>query len=412
MLYEHERKYDFTLQRENEVQVVDGGERGFFYECSGFHFLFSNTMNTPSVSAFTRRRFVQLSAGATAAALACPHLAAGGSAKTPRLGAVAYNYQYSLGLFAYKTRPGDRLDCLGFLEAVQKSGGQVAQFFGAMISDLDAATIKRVRARAEELGLAIEVQGGTALQPNYLKIMEQAAALGAKAIGCSFGMLLRPDKIATLEAWDAHLKICEARLRELAPHAQRLSLVIGVEDHLDFSLEDLHGLISRLNSPHVGVLFDVGNWLGTLDDPIEAAERLGPFTVMTHYKDFAVEEMPFGFRLTMVPLGCGSLDLPGITAALLKHLRPETNIAIEMMNGQQLDVKWLEKRFWLPYRNKPAADAAATLNHIRRQKISLPDLRRLADIDALPHAEHIAFEQRQSQRCIEYLKNLIASPNN
>ena len=52
--------------------------------------------------------------------------------------------------------------------------------------------------------------------------MQRAAALGSKVVGCSFGMLMRPDKIATLEAWDEHTKQCEARLRELAPLAKSL----------------------------------------------------------------------------------------------------------------------------------------------------------------------------------------------
>ena len=259
-----------------------------------------------------------------------------------------------------------------------KPGGNVAQLYGPLLGSLDSTALKRLRSRAEELGVALEVQGGAAQPAGYVKIMEQTAALGVKMIGCSFGMLMRPDKIATLAAWDEHMRMCEARLRELAPHAKRLGLVIGVENHLDFTLEELHGLLTKIDSPQVGVLFDVGNWLGTLDDPVAAAELLGPFAVATHYKDFAVEETPSGFRLTMVALGCGSLDLPAITAALLKKLRPEANMAIEMMNGQQLDIKWLEPGFWTAFRNKSAACVAATLNHIRRQTVNRAEVRSIA----------------------------------
>ena len=330
-------------------------------------------------------------------------------APSHRIGAVAYTYSYALGLFAYKNRLGTRMDNVGFVEAVHHAGGNVAQLYGPTLLGEDAAGLKRIRTRAEELDISLEVHGGTAQQATYPKIMEQTAALGAKIVGCSFGFMLRPDKITTLAAWDAHLGLCETRLRELIPYAKRLGLVIGVENHLDFSLEEMHGLMKRLDTPQVGVLFDVGNWLGTLDDPTEAAERLGPFTVATHYKDFAVEEMPFGFRLTMVALGCGSLDLPGITAALYKKLRPEANVAIEMINGQQLDIKWLERDFWPPFHTKNAAEVAATLNHIRRQKISVPDLRRLTDIDAMPNEEHLQFEARQAKRCIAYLQKLMTS---
>ena len=57
----------------------------------------------------------------------------------------------------------------------------------------------------------------------------------------------------------------------------------------------------------------------TLDDTVEAATVLSPLTVGTHYKDFAVDETPYGFQLTMVPFGCGSTDLSAVTAALLLY---------------------------------------------------------------------------------------------
>jgi hypothetical protein len=63
------------------------------------------------------------------------------SASSRRIGAVAYNYQYSLGLFTYKNRPGERMDNLGFIEAVHRSHGDVAQLFGPAILTEDAADV-------------------------------------------------------------------------------------------------------------------------------------------------------------------------------------------------------------------------------------------------------------------------------
>ena len=329
------------------------------------------------------------------------------SPATRRVGAVAYNFHYSIGLFAHKDREGSRMDPAQFLEAVHQGGGNLIQFFGPTLSALDDAALHRLRARAEELNLGIEVHGGQAQSPLYVDLMERAAKLGSKIIGCNFGILLRPDKITTLDAWKTHMQKCEARLRELIPHAKRLGLVIGVEDHLDFTLEDLHSLITKIDSPQVGVFFDVGNWLGTLDDPVEAAEVLGPLIVATHYKDFAVEETPSGFQLTMVPFGSGSLDLTGVTAALLQRMRPETNLTVEMICGQQLNVPWLEPRFWPLFPNKSPAQVAATLHHIRRQKVNHQDVRSMVEFTTMSHAERLPFEFLQNQRCIEYLWQLL-----
>ena len=68
-----------------------------------------------------------------------------------RVGAVAYGYQYSIGLFSYKDRPGDRFDAIAFIEADRKAGGEVAQIYHTMIRDLDEDGLKP-RTRANENG--------------------------------------------------------------------------------------------------------------------------------------------------------------------------------------------------------------------------------------------------------------------
>jgi sugar phosphate isomerase/epimerase len=326
-----------------------------------------------------------------------------------RVGAVAYSYQYSIGLFSYNDRPGERFDAVKFVEANHKAGGEVAQLYYTQIRDLDEVGLKRLRQRAEELDVLLEVHGGGALGKwsKFEDTMQRAAALGSKVIGCSFGMLMRPDKIATLEAWDAHTRKCEARLRELAPLAKSLGLTIGVENHLDFTVEELRDLIKRVNSPNVGVIFDLGNVLGTLDDPTEAADTLGPLTVATHYKDFAIEEVARGFRFCMLPLGCGSLRLREVTERLLKHVDPDMGMSIEMINGQHFELNWLEDRFWTAYRNKTARQLAATLRHVRGKAINIDQYKLIEEVDKLPHEEHVKYEQDRIAQCIAYLKAML-----
>ena len=167
------------------------------------------------------------------------------------MGAVAYGYQYSIGLFSYNDRPGDRFDAVKFVEANHAAGGEVAQLFHTMIRGLDENGLKRLRRRAEELDVLLEVHGGVALGKwsKFEDAMHRAAALGSKVVGCSFGFLMRPDRICTLDAWDEHTRQCEARLRELAPLAKSLGLTIAVENHLDISVEELRNLITSVNSP-------------------------------------------------------------------------------------------------------------------------------------------------------------------
>lgn len=325
-----------------------------------------------------------------------------------RVGAVAYAFDYSLGLFGtYRTRPGERWDVFRFIEETRKAGGDVAQVFWTMIDRLDEAGRTRLRAKADELDVRLEIHGGVGLRKDFDRTLELAAALGVKIVGCSFGMLVRPDKIATLDAWDRFTSEARARLRQLVDLAKPLGITVGVENHLDFGVEELRDLVKGVDSPHAGVIFDVGNTVGTLDDPTEAADILGPLTVATHYKDFAIEETGRGFRFTMVPLGCGSLRLPEITGRLLRHVSPDVNFSIEMMNGQQFEVPWLEDRFWEPFRAKPVREVAATLRHIRGKEIDRAEFKPQSEIDALPHEAHVRLEQERIARCIAHLRQVM-----
>ena len=116
------------------------------------HFLASSTAATTALAA-------GLVANAAAPdAVAKERAAESGSASSTgetrarnRVGAVAYGYQYSIGLFSYKDRPGEKFDAVRFVEANHEAGGEVAQLFHTMIRDLDEDGLKRLRRRAEEL---------------------------------------------------------------------------------------------------------------------------------------------------------------------------------------------------------------------------------------------------------------------
>ena len=362
-------------------------------------------MNITTPSPFSRRDFLSALAAAMLGLCAVP--VASGVEPAPRPGRRTRRVGVAGISFRYTMKSWKEDAAFQFLEASHRAGAEVVMLYPAMVDKLDAGQLKKLRARAEELDVMLEVHGSDPFRASYETTLRQAAALGVKALGCYCGMLVRPDKAPTLQAWDEYVAKAEARLRELEPLARRSGITIGIENHLDFTIEELYNLVKKFDSPNIGVLFDVGNCIATLDDPIQAAELLGPYVVATHYKDFAIEEITRGFLFTMVPLGCGSLRLEEITRALQKRVRPGAGYSIEMMNGQQFEVKWLEDRFWVPYRNKQARDVAATLRHIRGKAIDIEEMKTEKELALLPHEEYVKLEFDRVQRCIAYLKNLL-----
>ena len=148
-------------------------------------------------------------------------------------------------------------------------------------------------------------------------------------------------------------------------------------------------------------------------EPLEAAKILGPYTCGTHMKDYAVEETARGFRLTTVPLGCGSLQVAETIERLAKHAPPDISWTLEAIYGSygsELEVHWLKDSFWELFQNKTARQVASCLRHIRSRSIDIGELMTAEDVDRLKlsHAEHIEFEAGCVRRGIAYMKDVLA----
>ena len=86
----------------------------------------------------------------------------------------------------------------------------------------------------------------------------------------------------------------------------------------------------------------------------------------------------------------------------------EANFCIEMMNGQQFEVCWLEDRFWVPFRGVTARQVAATLpRHIRGKAIDINRFVPEKELDATPHEQHMQFEFDKIQQCMATLKEIL-----
>jgi len=92
-----------------------------------------------------------------------------------------------------------------------------------------------------------------------------------------------------------------------AKHGVRLA----VENHIDFTSDDMLRLIKAVDSPLLGINFDTGNFVRLLDDPIKGMEKLAKHVFATHIKDLkpqkgvAADEWYF---FSCTPVGDGIVD--------------------------------------------------------------------------------------------------------
>jgi 3-oxoisoapionate decarboxylase len=64
--------------------------------------------------------------------------------------------------------------------------------------------------------------------------------------------------------------------REAIKVAEEYGVQMAVENHIDFTADEMLSLITDVDSPWLGINFDTGNFLRSLDDPIEGMAKLAP----------------------------------------------------------------------------------------------------------------------------------------
>jgi sugar phosphate isomerase/epimerase len=109
-------------------------------------------------------------------------------------------------------------------------------------------------------------------------------------------------------------------LREAAALAEARGMVIGIENHCDFTGREIATVIQEVDSPALRAALDTGNSFTVFCEPMDDVLALAPLTVSTHLKDMRIvqfrEEMhlePGEDRVPFLPIGCalgeGNVDV-------------------------------------------------------------------------------------------------------
>jgi 3-oxoisoapionate decarboxylase len=251
----------------------------------------------------------------------------------------------------------------------------------ATLPSFEPEYLKKVRRRVEEFGMYLEIT--TALPgadpAPFERVLAAAKEAGARSIRtvCLSGR--RYENFGALEEWKYFVSDSRAKIARAAEIAERLRMPVGIENHKDWTVEEMAPLMKQYGSDYLGVCIDWGNNISLLDDPVETAEALAPFAVNSHIKDMAVEEYEDGFLLAEVALGRGILDVKRILEIIRKH-RPETRFSLDMLTRDPLKVPCLTEKYWVTFPSRNGRYLARTLAMVRAHKPAQP-LQRLAGLD-------------------------------
>ena len=107
----------------------------------------------------------------------------------------------------------------------------------------------------------------------------------AKAIGADVMRVVGSSLMFRHEAHGPQIEALAKMFKEAIKVAEDSGVKMAVENHIDFTSDEILQLLEMVGSKNFGLNFDTGNFLRLLDDPIAGMEKLAPYVLATHVKD-------------------------------------------------------------------------------------------------------------------------------
>src|SRR5207248_266087 len=132
--------------------------------------------------------------------------------------------------------------------------------------------LQNVRSRAEELGMYIEAMvtlphsGDTSV---FERRLQNANAVGAAALRSACLGTRRYETFSSLAAWQNFVAQSHSSVEAALPILDKYRIPLGLENHKDWTVDEMVTLMKKYSSEYLGVCLDFGNNISLLDDPME-----------------------------------------------------------------------------------------------------------------------------------------------
>lgn len=281
-----------------------------------------------------------------------------------------------LGLDLYSVR-SQGWDAFRLLDYCHGLGVDVAHFGLHELGSTEAAHLAAVRARADELGLELEIGIGsicetsTAFRPQHGSAVEQAHkglaladALGSRVLKVLLGGGADRHTETPLSTHIAHVI---ATLKAVREQAMDLGITLAVENHTgDMQGRELRALIEAAGPEYVGACFDSGNSVWSGETPMTTYRHIAPYIVTSHLRDSIVFPHPRGAAWQWVAIGDGNVGFDEVARRMVAEC-PRASFTLEIITGRPPRVMpYLEPAYWEVFRETPAHEFAQFVETVGR----------------------------------------------
>jgi len=296
-------------------------------------------MTTPS-HAKSRRQFIASASALVAAQLVMP---SSNDASSKTLGIAFTSFPIRIRQTPQSAEK--------FIELCRNFGADGCQMDIARLTSNDPDYLKGIRALLEQKGMFLELAVSAKMlgDPQGLSAAAATATqLGVSRLRTAMLSGRRYEDFAEMPKWEEFVATSQTIIRQAEPVLRKHQLLLGIENHKDWLVDDLVDLLRRTSSQFVGACVDFGNNLALLEDSLDVARKLAPYAVTTHLKDMAVQRYDQGFELSEVPLGEGVVPLSQIIDVLRKG-RSDIHFCLEMITRDPLKVPYKDDRYWATF---------------------------------------------------------------
>lgn len=242
-----------------------------------------------------------------------------------KVGIDSYCYHRYFGeVYPDQQDPGVRWTFHDFVNRAAELGVDGVSLESCFFESLEADYLGRIKDALDEKGLERVLAWG---HPDGLEAGRNERAWRemnslipkARFMGADIMRIVASSLMFRFEPHGPQLDAIVKMLTESVKIAEDNGVVLAIENHIDYTSEEIEQILQRVGSDALKVNFDTGNTLRMMEDPVAAARRLGPYTVATHTKDVDAcrhvrpEEWYF---FSSVPVGTGLIDMPGVVRVL------------------------------------------------------------------------------------------------
>lgn len=224
-----------------------------------------------------------------------------------RLGIGSFAYRYAVGVSGFAPQEPMKLETFaGKAKKLGYQGIQICENF--RYAEKGAEELKQAAEYISRQNLTVELGMNGIFGGTVERHLDLCHIFGSSLLRAVIGHGDMEQEVLYRKAFKT--------IQNIMPRLERERIVLGIENHFDLTSDNIVRLIREFDSPWVRAIYDTTNSIGFIEPPDETLEKLLPYCVSVHIKDYEIQKAEAGYQMAGMILGTGQLDVYGIVSKL------------------------------------------------------------------------------------------------